>query len=53
MTKRELIQRRIASILDGTSVYMGGPSQGSMRRALKIIELLEEDDLIDYTKEIQ
>lgn len=36
----DVAQRVIASILDHPSVYMGGPSQGSMRKAKRIIEYL-------------
>lgn len=39
----KIAQRRIASILDHPSVYMGGPSHGSMRRAAKIVEYLADE----------
>ena len=38
---RILIQRGIAAAIDHPSIYMGGPSKGSMRKALAIIEGLE------------
>jgi len=37
-----LLRQRIASILDHPSVYMGGPSQQSLRKAIRIIEALDE-----------
>ena len=39
--ERLLIQRLIAAIIDHPSVYMGGPSRNSMRKAENIIESLE------------
>ena len=47
MTKREVLQRTLASILDHPSVYMGGPSHGSMRRAARIVDELEAGGHID------
>ena len=43
MTEEErlLVQREIAGFLDLPSVYMGGASKSSMRKAGAIIELLE------------
>jgi hypothetical protein len=52
MTKREILILYIASFLDGNSVYMGGPSQMNRKRADRLLEILEENDLIDYSKEI-
>ena len=49
MTTREKLVLRIASFLDGNSVYMGGPSQLNRTRAGRLLELLEEYDLIDYS----
>lgn len=41
--EKYLLRQQIASALDYPSVYMGGPSQGSVRRAVKIVEhLLDE-----------
>ena len=40
--ERLIVQRRIASILDYPSLYMGGPSHGSMRKADNIIKELEQ-----------
>lgn len=34
----EFTQRAIARMLDHPSVYMGGPSHGSLRRAGRIVE---------------
>lgn len=39
--KREILKREIASLLDLPSIYMGGPSQGNLRRAAQIIEHIE------------
>jgi len=36
-----IIKRGIAAIIDHPSVYMGGPSHNSMRKAASIIEALE------------
>ena len=44
----EVIQRNIASMLDHPSVYMGGPSQGSMRRAKRIVEYLASLGAVEY-----
>ena len=33
-----LLRQRIASMLDYPSVYMGGPSAGSVMKAIRIIE---------------
>lgn len=33
-----ILSRRIASILDHPSVYMGGPSPGNIRKGIKIVE---------------
>lgn len=39
---RESLRRFVAMQLDYPSVYMGGPSPGNMKRALRIVERLEE-----------
>lgn len=39
--EREYVRRVIAVILDHPSVYMGGPSQGNLRRAGQVIDELE------------
>jgi len=44
----EVVQRNIASMLDHPSVYMGGPSQGSLRRAGRIVEYLVSLGAIEY-----
>lgn len=45
MTDHEkyLLRQSIASMIDFPSVYMGGPSVGSTKKAIKIIQLLEEE----------
>lgn len=43
----EMVQYRIAALLDHPSVYMGGPSHGNMRRAEKIMDLLMQDGLLN------
>ena len=40
--ERRLVQRQIAGIIDHPSIYMGGPSVNSMRKAGSIIEALED-----------
>lgn len=42
----EIIQRTMASIMDYPSVYMGGPSHHSMKKAEKIIAFLKEENLL-------
>lgn len=41
-SEEDLIQHVIASILDHPSVYMGGPSQNSLRKADRIVKFLVE-----------
>lgn len=41
-TERRLVQREIASQIDYPSVYMGGPSPSSMKKAERIMQTLEE-----------
>lgn len=43
MTKREVLQRQIAAVLDNPSIYVGGPSHVNMRRSERIIQLIEEE----------
>jgi DnaJ-class molecular chaperone len=43
---RETIEINIAAILDGNSVYMGGPSKASRKTAAKIGDYLREQGLI-------
>lgn len=38
--ERRLIQRQIAAIIDLPSLFMGGPSRGSMEKASRIIDEL-------------
>lgn len=41
------LESKIAAFLDGNSVYMGGPSQGSRRRAKELMRrLFTEYDVI-------
>ena len=42
----EIIQRRMASIMDYPSLYMGGPSRGNMQRSQKIIDFLKKEGLL-------
>jgi hypothetical protein len=42
----KIIQRIIGSIIDSPSVYMGGPSHNSMRKAERIIEALKDKGLL-------
>ena len=39
--EREYVKRTIALMLDHPSVFMGGPSQGNLRRAGAIMDELE------------
>lgn len=41
-----ILQRMIASKIDYPSVYMGGPSPNSMRKAENILNMLKEECLI-------
>lgn len=38
-----ILRQQIASALDFPSVYMGGPSQRSLRRAIKIVDRLTRE----------
>lgn len=38
-----VLRQRIASCLDHPSVYMGGPSSGSVRKAITIMKMLFDD----------
>ena len=35
-----VLRQQIASLLDHPSVYMGGPSNGALRKAIAIVQLL-------------
>lgn len=48
--ERLLVQRIIASLIDSPSVYMGGPSPASMKKADRIIAELEQSYRIHHTK---
>lgn len=48
-----LLRQRIASIIDFPSVYMGGPSQQSVRKAIKIIEALEHAPTPDEIEQVK
>ena len=39
--ERDLIVRQIARVLDFPSVFMGGPSRPSLRKAKDIVDMLE------------
>ncbi len=41
----------IAAILDYPSVYMGGPSQQSLRKAQRIVDYLQRSGLIQKRKD--
>lgn len=44
--EKYILRQQIAAILDHPSVYMGGPSGNSVRRAISIVEhLLREYDV--------
>jgi hypothetical protein len=38
-----VLRQRIASRLDHPSIYMGGPSSNSVRKAIDIIRMLQDD----------
>jgi DnaJ-class molecular chaperone len=40
---RAVMRRFIASILDHPSVYMSGPSQGNLKKADRILDLMVEE----------
>lgn len=42
---RYVLRQRIAVLLDYPSAFMGGPSQGSVRRAIRIVNALAEYDV--------
>lgn len=37
---KDILQQRIAAILDHPSVYMGGPSKQNMRKAQTILDMM-------------
>ena len=41
-----ILCRMIAGQIDSPSVYMGGPSPGSMKKAQRIIDMLKKDGLL-------
>lgn len=45
-TNRDIVLQIIASILDRNNCYMSGPSQQSRKFALRVIEYLEDEELI-------
>jgi hypothetical protein len=45
--EKYLLRQTIAASLDHPSVYMGGPSLQSVRKAIRIIEMLERDFEVD------
>lgn len=53
MTRHELLEIEIASILDMPSVFMGGPSVGNRRRAAKIIGFLVSENLLQIDSAVQ
>ena len=46
-----VMRQQIAAILDHPSVYMGGPSQQSIRKAIRIVEILLKEYEIQPRKE--
>lgn len=46
MTKREVLQREIAAILDHPSVFMGGPSRQSLKTAGRVLQHLEAENVL-------
>lgn len=46
-----ILRQSIASMLDHPSVYMGGPSQQAIRKAIKIVEFLSQNYKIEPTTE--
>ena len=49
-TEKLLVQRQIASIIDSPSVYMGGPSHNAMKKAERIIKVLEAGKRLKSTE---
>ena len=49
--EKYMLRQAIASTLDMPSVYMGGPSQQSVRRAIKIVEFITQNYKIEPTTE--
>jgi DnaJ-class molecular chaperone len=42
----EIVRLHIGGMLDSPSLYMGGPSQQSLRKADKIVEYLREQGMV-------
>lgn len=51
--EKYILRQNIASILDHPSVYMGGPSIQSIRKAIKIVEYLDRECSIEAGNKIQ
>lgn len=51
--EKYLLRQRIAAILDHPSVYMGGPSQQSIRKAIKIIEALDDEPMPEEVERVK
>jgi hypothetical protein len=43
MSEYERVQRIVAAFLDHPNIFMGGPSQGNLRRADDLLSLLGEE----------
>lgn len=41
--EKYLLRQAIAAAIDHPSVYMGGPSPNSVRKAIKIVEMLTDE----------
>jgi hypothetical protein len=48
-TEQLIVQRGIAAILDSPSVYMGGPSQMSLKKAKAIVDMLMREQRLVAT----
>ncbi len=49
-TERALVVSLIASMLDFPSIYMGGPSKNALRKAGKVVDMLERSKRLHATE---
>jgi DnaJ-class molecular chaperone len=48
----DLLVKYFAGMLDHPSVYMGGPSQGNLKRAKRLVEFLQDEGIMPSDSEL-
>lgn len=51
--QRYAVRQHIAAMIDYPSVYMGGPSTGAVRTAVRIIKMLEAEGVLVSSARIE